>query len=374
MTRFFPALLSILARVAASRALARSAAAADSSAPRAPRPFDLAPSFAPADVRAEAFFAEAFFRVAFFAAFFTAFFAAFFFGVADVSSPAGPSVDAGEFAMISSAARLPAERGGENQVLHLVEPHPAIAGGERALEHPLELLVVDRTRAAGTQQVAVGLGGEAAPRLEREHAVAHRGARLGLGQLLAARLGERQDGVERGRQLLGRHVRRGQPVGQVLERELVAFDRVAQLEDDAPEPGLDPLVHAEPSSLARWHFLYFLPLPHGHGSLRPARRAPMGARRGAAAAGGRGVGEDRRRGSSPSATATPPVPAASNALAASALLATMWMVVVVTGGGAGSAGSMRKMRRTDSSSTSVTSCSNILNASPLYSSSGSFWP
>ena len=110
--------------------------------------------------------------------------------------------------------------------------------------------------------------------------------------------------------------------------------------------------------------MYFFPLPHGHGSLRPARSA-TGARRGAA--GGRGASAARRLGAgpSPSATATPPpLVAPANALAASRL----------GRGHAHRGGRDRRRRgrgldaeerRTDSSSISLTSCSNILNASRL---------
>jgi hypothetical protein len=33
--------------------------------------------------------------------------------------------------------------------------------------------------------------------------------------------------------------------------------------------GYAPLALTHPTGLVPWHFLYFFPLPHGHGSFRP---------------------------------------------------------------------------------------------------------
>src|SRR5438552_10176857 len=112
MTRCLPALFSILAIVAASRAVARASASGPGAMARRPCVALTTRGAGPSA-------AAGFLRAAFFA---SAFFAAFFFVAA--------LVDAREVATVPSSVDAP-QRRFEHQVLDFVEPHAALRRCQR---------------------------------------------------------------------------------------------------------------------------------------------------------------------------------------------------------------------------------------------------
>src|SRR5580698_5355696 len=64
-----------------------------------------------------------------------------------------------------------------------------------------------------------------------------------------------------------RHSRMGETAAR---RQRYARSNSQDMRESLPEPAVSqPSAVSQLYSLAPWHFLYFLPLPHGHGSLRP---------------------------------------------------------------------------------------------------------
>src|SRR5207245_3253508 len=128
---------------------------------------------------------------------------------------------------------------------------------------------------------------------------------------------------DRGLQILRRRVLLLQRLTERLERQLVAVQVLRKLArhqaQDARRAVEFAPAHAPDStrsSIGMWHFLYFFPLPHGHGSLRPTRGPDR-------------TGTTRAGSASRSAAAPSPAPAAgcerpAQALPASACCATIW--------------------------------------------------
>src|SRR5215211_5938536 len=124
-----------------------------------------------------------------------------------------------------------------------------------------------------------------------------------------------------------------------------------------------------------WHFLYFFPDPHGHGSFRPTSgTAPAAARaRGPCELVSVGVGPPgggATRGGVPMNRSSAP------------LVGADWCAIALGGGGGGARGGSGRsaltwILRKRSVKVDWMSCmrsSNISKASRLYSTSGSFWP
>src|SRR5262249_35144216 len=182
---------------------------------------------------------------------------------------------------------------------------------------------------------------------------------------------------DRGAQLLGSEAGLGQLVAQALEGGVVAAGIVLEPARDDLQGTLhlaaDQFVLATwhghrpeptPSSTSMWHFLYFLPLPHGQGSLRPTR-GPL--RTGTARDGSAGAAASS---SSPSARMGPPPNAAASACCSTMRRGARGRGIICPS----SRSSTRKIRLRYSSRIARIKSSNSLNASALYSSSGSRWP
>jgi hypothetical protein len=62
---------------------------------------------------------------------------------------------------------------------------------------------------------------------------------------------------------------------EIEERFLASLGMTGLLHDDAQtwqrstDSGIKPPLHKTNQAFRPWHFLYFFPEPHGHGSLRP---------------------------------------------------------------------------------------------------------
>src|SRR5439155_6751154 len=124
-----------------------------------------------------------------------------------------------------------------------------------------------------------------------------------------------------------------------------------------------------PSSLGMWHFLYFLPLPHGHGSLRPTRGAPR-----TTGTAGAGAGAPRRGRSSASSAAGGRAPPKASASACWVLRMRGARGCCSIARTASGASCTRNRRCTKSSRTSFNRVVNSSYASFLYSIRGSRWP
>src|SRR5262249_56041470 len=90
--------------------------------------------------------------------------------------------------------------------------------------------------------------------------------------------GEPADAEHRRLDVVGRGPLLLQRLGQRLQRQVVAVQVVLELARDQPQHARHAIVVVAAqapvptrSSAGMWHFLYFLPLPHGQGSLRPTR-------------------------------------------------------------------------------------------------------
>src|SRR6185503_15289746 len=260
------------------------------------------------------------------------------------------------------------------------------------LEHALELVRVERAARAQVHKIAPRLGREQVTLLGREHAlrVTAGVARHGRHRLQRpartvahGRTGEPAQPEHRRLHVVGRDALLIERLGQRLERQLVAVEVLLELARDQPQhaggPGLVAAHAPVPtrSSAGMWHFLYFLPLPHGHGSLRPTRGM---ARIGCAAGLGPGAPAGARlccgpgAGADAGAAAAPPLPQASASACCATICRGCRGASSITWRAAAGCTCTRNSRWTKSSRTSVIIVSNRPNASFLYCTSGSRWP
>src|SRR5580765_827553 len=390
-TRFLPLALSPTASSSASLTTGSGLGAA-AGRPKRPRrtgafaagsaagvPFGSGAAFCAADAR----FARGAFAVAGSADFFFDF-------LSSAGAPAVPSVRDFLVAMRivpGDRAVLWFERHARRHVARARHLDRSLLVSGECLEHALQLVRVERAAGAQVQEIAPRLGGEHTALLGREHALdlPRERQRGGLDGLTPRDRAAREPAQAEHHHLhvVGRDVRLLQCLGQRLQCHLVAVQVLLELAREQAQDarGAGVVVHAHApvptlSSAGMWHFLYFLPLPHGHGSLRPTRGI---ARTGCAAgfcAGALAAWPARAGccGCGGASAAAPPLPHAS----ASACCATIWRgwrgASAITWRAAAGCTCTRNNRWTKSSRTSPIMVSNSVNASFLYCTSGSRWP
>src|SRR5258706_2763535 len=164
--------------------------------------------------------------------------------------------------------------------IHAHRPHPA-AGEE--IEHALELAVVQRPAPSQVDQVAPCRGAQGLALLVAPHPLSQlagrlverrRGLSAALGLVGTRRAAQRQD---RRLDLVASQIGLLDRLAQGFEHQLLALMiGLEALGEDPQQPRRAVARGAHewlptPSSIGIWHFLYFLPLPHGQGSLRPTR-------------------------------------------------------------------------------------------------------
>src|SRR5262245_17649194 len=278
------------------------------------------------------------------------------------------------------------ERHPSRDLARPLDRHGALAGERERLQHALELVRIQRAVGAQVEQVAPGLGRERVPLLGRQHTL-HVPARERRDPAAGReQAGDAADADHRGLDLVRRGAVLVERLGQRLERQLVAVQVLLELAREQPQHARRAfrIVQAHervptPSSTGMWHFLYFLPLPHGHGSLRPTRgNARTGAgpicegRPDTALAGSAPAGRPPRGASSGAAPAAPPNDSAC------ACCATIWRgwrgASSITWRAAAGWSCTRNSRWQKSSRTSPIMVENSVNASFLYWIRGSRWP
>src|SRR5262245_14235518 len=260
------------------------------------------------------------------------------------------------------------------------------AARRQPVQHPLELDRVQRATLAQREQEAPRLGAQRFTLLGAQHALGRLARRLVHGRHRRPRRdpapGEAAQRQHTGLDFLAAHAGFLEHLVQRFEGEVVALEPGFQMIRQQVEQLLDRVAPSlvahvplpTPWSISMWHFLYFLPLPHGHGSLRPTR-GPLWTGAGRcppASPAGRARGDSAPAPSPPAwaPAGSPPNPTASAWLSVVCCGRGRWRITCIASG----ASCTRNSAETKSSFTSSSRVSNSLNASRLYSTSGSRCP
>src|SRR5436190_2942197 len=204
-------------------------------------------------------------------------------GARDLVAAAALLVREVEFAMTRLqplAGIVDLERHPGGHVAGQIHAHRTDAATAEEVERALEVLGAERAAAPEVEEIAPRLGAQGLALLGAQDPM----------RLLArspqdrrrrrrGRPGQAAENQDRRLHLLGREVGLLDRLSQGLERRVVALEEALEaIREQAQQPGhaeVQPLVGhhrvSTPSSMSMWHFLYFLPLPHGQGSLRPTR-------------------------------------------------------------------------------------------------------
>src|SRR5262245_22114420 len=172
------------------------------------------------------------------------------------------------------------ERHAHRHLMRHLDAHRTPAAGGQPVEHALHLPRVERTASLEIQQIAPRFGAQPPALLLAQHTLRLPAGRVAgnLGARAAA-AGEAAQGEHRRLHLIRGEVGGLERRPEGFERQLVAFEEVVEMPRHQTQHALHRLAISlvahvllpTPSSMGMWHFLYFLPLPHGHGSFRPTR-------------------------------------------------------------------------------------------------------